>query len=125
MKRITNHTLPFDWRTNNCIHSVAEVINAYHKCDCIDDFGFEFKDSEAANFKELKKKGYKDLVSLFDAHMKRKSAKFAKTGDICVDNNCSGVYQYSHAVFWGDEGLYYLPRAELGIVFDLTTYKAR
>ena len=73
MRKITKHIIeaherPFDWRKNNCIHAAAEVINYYHKCDCISEFGFDFADTEQGNFAALKAKGHDSLASLFDAY---------------------------------------------------------
>ena len=98
------------------------MIDAYHQTDCIKAVGFKFTKTEMGNFKALRKKGYKSLTELFDAHFDRKDKAYATTGDICLEDKCVGIYQYSHAVFWGKSGLRYVPRADLGIIYDLASY---
>ena len=125
--RILSHELPFNWRTNNCIHSAAEVIDNYHGVDCIKQFGFTFADSRRENLALLRKRGYNDLIELFDKHFDEKDNLYANTGDLCIcdDAWCVGVYQYDAATFWCENGLTRVPRKEIKVVYNLDSYKGQ
>lgn len=124
---IESHKRPFCWRTNNCVHSMAEVIDHYHGVNCINVFGFEFGDTKRENLTRLRKKGYQSLLQLIGAHMDVKDKNYAKSGDICfsTDPHCIGIYQYDSAVFWGENGLLSIPRKEVHLVYDLESYHVK
>ena len=120
---IRAHTKPFSWRENNCIHAAAEMIDYCHGVDCIKDFGFEFADTEKGNMKALAKRGYRSIEALLDAHFTRKDPMFAASGDLCLINDCVGIYYYDMAVGFNKGNLVNTPRAELAVVYDIWSYK--
>ena len=123
--RILAHARAFDWRANNCMHAVAEVVDYYHNTDCLRDFGFEFADTERETFKRLRKKGYNSLEQLLDNYLTRKDKLYARTGDICLIGSAAGIYRYDKAIGFGEDGLTHVNRRDIDAVYDLTSYKAK
>jgi hypothetical protein len=93
------HSIPFDWKTNNCGLFVANVFSKLYDIDIAEGLRGQY-DDEASAFEFIKSLGGWDVILTNRGFVKRQKGRIYP-GDVVISENALGIYDGYRGLFAG------------------------